>query len=97
MKNTQLISLLEPLSAQFRDILFNMVEGGQAPDGIIKSISATLDKALHNAKNGLPMTQDIKTGMDNSCFAAMRLFEGSVLEDELNEVNDLIDIYENKG
>ena len=85
-KPEELIVLLEQISSEFHTILFNMEKANQPSDGIVKSISITLDKALYNSANNLPVTNDIKQGINNACIVAVKLFEGSGLDDDLERI-----------
>ena len=67
-----------------------MKEAQHASDGIIESISTTLDKVLYNVVNKLPITSDNNSGISNACVAACKLFEGSGIDDDLEKIKALL-------
>ena len=92
-KNAELINAVARLSKEFHTIETSLAANGQGPDGIVKSITLALDKLLFAVSNNLIVGREIREGLEKSCAVAVRVFEGSGIEDDLFDIRNLLENY----
>ena len=90
MNNTQLIETVTKLAEEFHSIERNLA----SPDGIISSITITLDKIQFAVSNDLAVSSQIRDGLSKACAVAIRAFEGSGIDDDLLVLKDLLSDYQ---
>lgn len=90
----KLIELATQLVQEFQAIEMHIAKTRQEPDGIIQSITSTLNKLLYAVSNNLVLNSDIKHGLDRCCAVAVKTFEGSGIDDELCTIKALADTYQ---
>ena len=93
MDSQNLLALVTKLSEEFHRIELLMAENQQGPNRIIQSMTVTLDKLCLAISNGQRISLDIKDGLDRSCAAAVRVLEGSGVENDLFEIKELLRDY----
>jgi hypothetical protein len=89
-----LIEAANKLVQEFHVIETNLAKSQQSPDGVIQSVSITLNKLLHVVSNDLVIDRSIKDGLDQCCVVAARVFEGSGIDDDLFRIKDLVSRYQ---
>ncbi|WP_426491154.1 hypothetical protein [Hymenobacter sp. 102] len=89
-----LIEAASKLVQEFHVIEANLAKSQQGSDGVIHSVTITLSKLLYAVSNNLVIDRSIKDGLDQCCVVAVRVFEGSGIDDDLFRIRDLASKYQ---